>query len=49
MDTHFFRKDIQKMCASITSISKNGFIEMPVDKEKFPSERADIAFGKYVN
>lgn len=23
---------------------KNGFIEIPVDKEKFPFERADIAF-----
>ena len=23
---------------------KNGFVEMPVDKEKFPFERADIAF-----
>lgn len=28
---------------------KNGFIEMPVDKEKFPFERADIAFEKYIN
>lgn len=23
---------------------KNGFIEIPVDKQKFPFERADIAF-----
>lgn len=28
---------------------KNGFVEMPVDKEKFPFERADIAFEKYIN
>lgn len=28
---------------------KNGFIEMPVDKEKFPFARADIAFEKYLN
>lgn len=27
---------------------KNGFVEMPVDKEKFPFERADIAFEKYL-
>lgn len=26
---------------------KNGFVEMPVDKEKFPYERADIAFELY--
>lgn len=26
---------------------KNGFVEMPVDKEKFPFERADIAFEQY--
>lgn len=28
---------------------KNGFVEMPVDKEKFPFERADIAFEKIFN
>lgn len=28
---------------------KNGFIEMPVDKEKFPFKRAGIAFEKYIN
>lgn len=27
---------------------KNGFAEMPLDKEKFPFERADIAFEKYL-
>ncbi len=26
---------------------KNGFVEIPVDKEKFPFERADIAFEQY--
>lgn len=28
---------------------KNGFIEIPVDKEKFPFERADIAFEKILS
>lgn len=27
---------------------KNGFVEMPVDKKKFPFERADIAFETYL-
>ena len=27
---------------------KNGFVEIPVDKRKFPFERADIAFEKYI-
>lgn len=27
---------------------KNGFVEIPVDKEKFPFKRADIAFEKYM-
>lgn len=27
---------------------KNGFTEMPVDKEKFPFERANIAFEQYL-
>lgn len=28
---------------------KNGFVEIPVDKEKFPFERADIAFEKILS
>lgn len=28
---------------------KNGFTEMPVDKEKFPFERANIAFEQYLS
>lgn len=28
---------------------KFGFVEIPVDKEKFPFERADIAFEQYLN
>lgn len=27
---------------------KYGFVEIPVDKNKFPFERADIAFEKYL-
>ena len=35
------------MCTGITFVSKKGFVEIPVDKEKFPFERADIAFEQY--
>lgn len=34
-----------KKCTHAVSLyRKNGFIEVPVDKEKFPFDRADIAF-----
>lgn len=34
----------KKCTHAISLYKKNGFIEVPVDKEKFPFERADIAF-----
>lgn len=32
----------------MSSCLKNGFAEIPADKEKFPFERADIAFEKFL-
>lgn len=38
----------QKCVQALHLYRKNGFVEMPVNKEKFPFERADIAFEKYL-
>lgn len=35
--------------AAVHLYRKNGFIEIPVDREKFPFDRASIAFEKYLN
>lgn len=34
----------RKCVHAVNLYKKNGFIEVPVDKEKFPFDRADIAF-----
>ncbi len=34
----------RKCTHAVSLYRKNGFVEVPVDKEKFPFERADIAF-----
>jgi len=34
----------RKCTHAISLYRKNGFVEVPMDKEKFPFERADIAF-----
>lgn len=39
----------RKCVQAIHLYRKNGFIEIPVDKEKFPFERADIAFEKHLD
>lgn len=38
----------KKCVHAIHLYNKFGFMEMPVDKEKFPFERANIAFEKYL-
>lgn len=38
----------RKCVQAIHLYRKFGFVEMPVDKEKFPFERADIAFEMYL-
>lgn len=38
----------KKCVHAIHLYNKFGFTEMPVDKEKFPFERANIAFEKYL-
>ncbi|WP_153056279.1 GNAT family N-acetyltransferase, partial [Streptococcus suis] len=37
----------RKCVSAIHLYRKFGFIEIPVDKNKFPYERADIAFEQY--
>lgn len=39
----------RKCVQAVHLYRKNGFTEIPVDKEKFPFERADIAFEKYLS
>lgn len=39
----------KKCVQAIHLYLKNGFTEIPVDKQKFPFKRADIAFEKYLN
>ena len=38
----------RKCVQEVHLYSKFGFIEIPVDKEKFPFERADIAFELFL-
>lgn len=37
----------RKCTHAINIYRKHGFVEIPVDKEKFPFDRADIAFEQY--
>ena len=39
----------RKCVQAVHLYRKNGFTEIPVDKKKFPFERADIAFEKYLS